>query len=47
MIISRQGRTDDYLKLNYDLIEDSFDAKVADRIRELAKKYLDISRGQT
>lgn len=45
-IAFKYGRTDDYLKLNYSIIEDSFDEKVADRIRELAKKYWDISRAQ-
>ena len=45
-IAFKYGAGDDYLKLNYDIIEDSFDGEMCNKVKELAKKYWNISRGQ-
>jgi hypothetical protein len=37
---------DDYLRINYEIIEDSFDGKVCEKVKELAKKYWNITKGQ-
>ena len=45
-IAFRYGTIDDYLQLNYDLIENAFDGKICEKVKELAKKYWHITKSQ-
>jgi TPR repeat protein len=45
-IVFKYGMIDDYLRINYEIIEDSFDGKVCEKVKELAKKYWNITKGQ-